>query len=106
MALRRAMCGSRRRVAVALALLSLAGAVAVHHAAPSDMSSMAGHGICLAMLAGALVGAAAAGVKRFRTAVPAPAVLRLAAVTLVVLAPRSAPARAGPLYLRLRVLRI
>lgn len=106
MTLRRAMSGSRRRVVVALALLSLAGAVAVHHAAPSDMSAMTGHGICLAMLAGALVAAAAAGVKRLHTAPPVRAILRLVAVTLVVLAPRSAPARAGPLYLRLRVLRI
>jgi hypothetical protein len=105
-ALRRAMSGPRRRFAVALALLSIGGAVAVHHAAPADMSSMAGHAICLAVLGAGLLAAGGVGVKRLRAAAPARPVLRLMPVTLVVLAPRSVAARAGPIYLRLRVLRI
>jgi uncharacterized protein (DUF305 family) len=90
----------RRRLAVALALVVLTGAIAVHHSAPSAMAAMPGHGTCLAVLAIGAIAVAAIGLTRRRGAARPWTPLRRALPTLVALAPRSAPARAGPLYLR------
>lgn len=60
MKIRSAMRASRRRLSVVLILLGLGGAVAVHHAMPPGMHGMASHHICLAVLAGVAVLAAAA----------------------------------------------
>lgn len=105
MALRRAMARPRRRLAVALVLVAVATAVAVHHAPQTGMAPMPGHSVCLAILAlGAGLAAATRLARVAVLALPRP-LLRIPVPTLVVLAPRSVPARAGPLYLRLCVLR-
>ncbi len=105
LSLRRVLRGSRRRLAVLFVLVGLAGAVGVHHGMPMDMHAMPGQAICLAVLGGALLlvtGVAltgAAGRLPRPTNFPTPR-------ALVVPSPRSAPARAGPLYLHLAVLRL
>lgn len=102
--LRMSLRRSRRRLVVVLALLALGGAVAVHHAMP-DMHSMPGHTICLAVLAGAaLLAVGISAARDGRPVLPRP-LLRLALRSLVIPAPRTVPARAGPIYLRLGVLR-
>ena len=105
MSLRRAMRCSRRRATVALILLVLGSAVAVHHAMPGDMHAMPGHTVCLAVLAaGALIAAVAViGVTRARP--PRPTSVALPASRCVTCS-WSIPARAGPLFLRLLVLRL
>ena len=101
-----AMRGSRRRLAVLLMVLGLGGAVAVHHAMPMDMHAMAGHSVCLAVLAaGALLVAAAFAVRRVRPRPPRRTSVRIPASRPVACC-WSTPARAGPLYLRLSVLRL
>ncbi len=103
----RAMRGARRRSALMLILLGLGGAVVVHHAMPMDMHAMPGHSVCLAVLAaGALLLAAAAVVRRAaRTHPPRPVGFRVPRCRPV--ARRwSIPARAGPRFLRLGVLRL
>ncbi len=104
LSLRRGLRRSRRRLAVLLVLLGLAGAVAVHHGMPMDMH-MPGPAMCLAVLGGALV--LFAGVALTSAFPRPPSATNLATPrALVVLSPRCAPARAGPLYLRLAVLRL
>lgn len=103
--LRRALRHSRRRLAILVVLLGLGGAVAVHHGMPMDMHAMPGQVICLAVLGAAalIAGGSAllAGLRRLPRArdVGLPR-------TLVVIQPRSVPARAGPLYLALSVFRL
>lgn len=105
MVLRGAMRSSRHRLAVVLVLLGLGGAVAVHHGMPMDMHAMPGHTVCLALLAGAVLFGAGVAFAAARTARPR------AAESSTPITPsgtwcRSVPARAGPLYLRLAVLRL
>ncbi len=104
-ALRGALRSSRRRLAIVLVLVGLVGAVSVHHGMPMDMHAMPGHAACLALLAGAallVVGAAASVVRDSRSR---NGNLRTP-VTPSGTWCRSVPARAGPLYLRLAVLRL
>ena len=90
-----------RRLAIVLAVLVVGGAVVAHHAMP-DMSGMAAGAACLFVLGvTAVVTAAAAAVGPAR---PRPASMLPLPVARVP-APRSVPARAGPLYLALLVLR-
>ncbi|MDQ2895815.1 MAG: hypothetical protein M3Y09_09240 [Actinomycetota bacterium] len=104
-ALRGFLGSSRRRLAVLLVLFGLVGAVSVHHGMPMDMHAMPGHAVCLALLAGAVLLVAGAAVT---------AALGPRPRTIDVRTPmtpsgtwcRSVPARAGPLYLRLAVLRL
>lgn len=103
--LRRALRRSRHRLAMLVVLACLSGAVAVHHGMPSGMHAMPGQAICLAMLAaGALLAIGAVLVTR-RADRSRPVGVRTPRA-LVALTPRSVPARAGPLYLRLAVLRL
>ncbi len=104
-ALRGALRSSRRRLAVMLVLLGLGGAVAVHHGMPMDMHAMSGHTVCLALLAGGVLLVAAAAVAAAGGARPWAADLRMP-VTSSGSWCRSVPARAGPVYLRLAVLRL
>ena len=104
-AIRALLHASRRRLAIVVVLLGLAGAVAVHHGMPMDMHAMGGHTVCLALvLAGvALAAAVAIAVKPARARRLAD---QRAPVTRLSRSCRSVPARAGPLYLRLAVLRL
>ncbi len=105
LSLRLALRRSRGRLAVLLVFLGLASAVAVHHGMPKDMHGMSGPAICLAVLGGALLLLAGVALTRAarRRARPTNVASPRALVTLL---PRCAPARAGPLYLRLAVLRL
>jgi hypothetical protein len=93
---------SRRRLVVALAVIGLAGAVAAHHGAPMDVHAMPAAAMCLAIVAvaGAAVGAAVAGWR----GVWAP-VIACGSRPGWASGPRRPPARAGPLFLRLQILR-
>ncbi len=105
MSLRAALRSSRRRLAVVLVLVGLAGAVAVHHAMPMDMHAMPGQTVCLALLAGGVLLIAGVALRTGR----GPR-LHVAELSMPVTPSRtrcqSVPARAGPLYLRLAVLRL
>ncbi len=105
MSLRAALLSTRRRLAVVLVLICLAGAVAVHHGMPMDMHAMSGQTVCLALLAGGVLLAAGVAVATGRA--PRLHVAELSTpVTPSGTWCRSVPARAGPLYLRLAVLRL
>ncbi len=102
---KRVLRRSRHRLTLLLVLLGLASAVAVHHGMPMDMHAMGGQAICLAVLGGALLlvtGVVLTAVARRRARPTDLSTPR----ALIVPLPRSAPARAGPLYLRLAVLRL
>lgn len=83
-------------------LVATAGLVALHHGAPIGMHEMPAAAVCLAVLGAGVVVAGTAG--RLLTRRLAPAVDWLVPVVWLT-EPRSVPARAGPLYLRLAVLR-
>lgn len=105
MSLREALRSSRRRLAVVVVLLGLAGAVSVHHGMPMDMHGMSGDTVCLALLAGGVL--LVTGIALASPPGPRPRAVGLSTPV----APsgtwcRSVPARAGPLYLRLAVLRL
>ncbi len=93
----------RYRIALACALMAVSGAVIVHHNVPMDMHAMPDAAICLAIIGGAAAAVAIrlATLRRPRLTpgllwVPhTPPVARL----------MSAPVRAGPLFIRLQVLR-
>ncbi|HWH93878.1 MAG TPA: hypothetical protein VNT03_08450 [Baekduia sp.] len=95
---------ARRHLLVAAAVLVSAGAVAAHHGMPIDMHAMPAAAMCLAVLGGAAVAAGSALVLASRQALP-----RFSACWVPHQAPvgrpRSAPARAGPLFVCLQVLR-
>jgi hypothetical protein len=95
---------ARRHLLVAAALLVTSGAVAAHHGMPMDMHAIPAGAMCLAVLGGV---AAAAGYALLRTAprvLPAPSAC-WATHEAPIRRPRSVPARAGPLIVRLQVLR-
>ncbi len=87
-----------------IAVVALAGAVVAHHT-PIDMHGMAGMTgtmICLAVIGAATLVAVGLNIlPRVCPRSPTAGVLR----ALWVPAARGTPARAGPLYLRLQVLR-
>jgi hypothetical protein len=98
-----ALFRGRRRIVVCLAVLVLLGAVAAHHALPSEMHGMPAAAICLAIIGGiAVIAPALAGRGQGHTRTSEPAGQL---VSLLVPEPRSVPARAGPLFLSLSVLR-
>jgi hypothetical protein len=100
--LRQLLRRKRRRLGLVLALVAVTGLVALHHGAPMDMHAMPAAAVCLAVLGvGVAVAAAAASGFRARLAPPADWPIPASWPT----GPRSVPARAGPLYLRLAVLR-
>jgi hypothetical protein len=89
-------------LALAVVLVTTAGLVALHHGMPMSMHEMPGAAVCVAVLGASVAVATAAGalfVPRLR--LPADWLAPLLWLT----EPRSVPARAGPLYLRLAVLR-
>jgi hypothetical protein len=99
---RRLLRRSRRRVTLAVALVAMVGVVALHHGMPMDMHDMPAAAMCLAVLgAGAAVATAVGWPFVARLALPVDWLLP----ALWLAGPRSVPARAGPLYLRLAVLR-
>jgi hypothetical protein len=99
---RRLLCRSRRRLTLAAVLVATASLVALHHGVPMDMHEMPAAAVCLAVLgAGVAVATAAGALFVLRHALPVDWLLPVAWLT----EPRSVPARAGPLYLRLAVLR-
>ena len=87
-----------------VAVVALAGAVVAHHN-PIDMHGMTGMTvtmICLAVLGAATLVAVALNIlPRVRPRPPTAKILR----SLWIPAAQGTPARAGPLYLRLQVLR-
>lgn len=101
--MRRMLARSRRRLAVVVALVVLAGAVEAHHAMPMDMHAMSAAAVCLAVLAVAVIATVAVGTVRL------PAWRRAVGWPMPVAFPievRGVAARAGPArFLRLRVLR-
>jgi hypothetical protein len=101
---REALSTPRRRLAILAVLLALVGLVAYHHSEPSDMDGMVVGAVCLAVLGGA---AAALAVEVLRLRLPRPPVSQRPGLLFATRpAPvRGIPARAGPLYLRLAVLR-
>ncbi len=99
---RRYLRRSRRRVTLAVLLVAITGLVALHHGMPMDMHEMPAAAVCLAVLgAGVAVATAAGALFAQRLALPVDWLVPTAWLT----EPRSVPARAGPLYLRLAVLR-
>lgn len=100
--LRRLLRSTRRRLGLVMALLAIATLVALHHSAPMDTHAMPAAAVCLAVLGvGVAVAAAAALGFRARLALP----VNWLTPASCPAGPRSVPARAGPLYLRLTVLR-
>jgi hypothetical protein len=101
--LRRILRRSHRRVLVLLALLSVTGAFVVHHDMPMDMHGMSAGVACVAILAVGAVVAIGAAV----TLLPRPWSLPTDLMSRHdrTVAPRSVPTRAGPLHLRLLVIR-
>lgn len=105
---------SRRRLAVALVVLGLGGAIVVHHGMPEGMSMDHGHAehvmtTCLRVIAAAatIVGAVLAIVRRL-SSTPTPQVAALRRADALTRPRPLVRARAGPpvvLYLRLGVLR-
>jgi hypothetical protein len=99
---RRLLRRSRRRIALAVVVVSATGLVALHHGMPVDMHEMPAAAMCLAVLgAGAAVANTVAAAFAPRPALPVDWLLPVARPS----EPRSVPARAGPLHLRLSVLR-
>jgi hypothetical protein len=99
---RRLLRRSRRHLALAVVLAATTGLVALHHGMPMGTYEMPAAAACMAVLGASVVVATAAGalfVPRLR--LPADWLAPLLWLT----EPRSVPARAGPLYLRLVVLR-
>ncbi len=84
----------RRRAAVLLVMFSLLGAVVAHHGMPMDMHAMPAAAVCLAVLAGTALVAAASGAQSANL-VPR-RVLGWKLPAAPVHAPQSVPARAGP----------
>ncbi len=103
--LRATLRSSRRRLAIVLILVGIGGAVTVHHAMPMNIHAMPGHAICMAVLAGTLLLAVATAVNRASARLPRPTNHVLPAARPEAWC-RSVPARAGPLCLRLSVLRL
>jgi hypothetical protein len=89
-----------RRLAILLAVLVVGGAVAAHHAIP-EMTAMGAAATCLAVLGSAVVAVGLMAPRRRLAAAPD----QPAPVLRFVAAPRGVPARAGPVYLELLVLR-
>ena len=101
------MRASQRKLAVVLVLGGLAAAVAVHHSIPMDMHAMPGQSVCLAVLAaGALLTGVAVIVRATRPGPPPRVTNFRIPLSRPVACDWSTPARAGPLYLRLNVLRL
>ena len=89
-----------------LSILALASMVAAHHAAPAhmDMHGMVVGAACVAVLAASTAIAVGIGVRLLRPRSWWPRRAWVPA-TQWISAPRSAPARAGPLHLQLLVIR-
>jgi hypothetical protein len=100
--IRRLLRRARWRFAAVVAVLAIAGLVAAHHGMPMDMHEMPTAAVCLAVLGAGVAIAATIGVAF-------PARLAFPGDWAIPAAPRSrtrsVPARAGPLYLCLSVLR-
>jgi hypothetical protein len=93
---------SRRRVTLAVVLIATTGLVALHHAMPMTMHQMPAAAVCLAVLGtGAAVATAAGASFAPRLALP----MDWLVPVFWPAEPRSVPARAGPIYVRLTVLR-
>lgn len=103
--IRSALRSPRRRLAIVLTVLLLGGIVASHHAEPSGMDSgMAAGAVCLAVLGVGTALLVAEVLPRWSPrfeASPVPRTRR----RLCSGRARGAPARAGPSYLELSVLR-
>jgi hypothetical protein len=99
---RRLLRRSRRHLTLALVLAATTGLLALHHGVPMDMHEMPAAAVCVAVLgAGVAVASAAGALVARRLALPLDWLLPVLWLT----EPQGAPARAGPLYLRLAVLR-
>lgn len=103
--LRSALRGARLRLLLLLVVLSLGGVTAYHHGEPSGMEGMVSGVVCLAVLLGdgaTLLLSAALARWRLHRPDSSPRIPR----SVAWISPaRGVPARAGPLYLRLSVLR-
>jgi hypothetical protein len=90
-----------RRLAIVLVVLVVGGAVVAHHTMP-EMPGMAAAAACLFIVGGSAIAVAAVAVALPLRLGP---LLAPALPTPPVRATQSAPARAGPIYLALLVLR-
>jgi hypothetical protein len=100
--IRRLLRRARFRLAAVVAVLALTGLVAAHHGMPMDTHAMPVAAVCLAVVGAGVAVTAAMGMgfpERL-----APVADRLMPHALSSPA-RGVPARAGPLYLHLSVLR-
>jgi hypothetical protein len=100
----RLLRSARRRVVIAVAVMVVGGALIAHHGMPSDMHAIPAAAMCLAVIGTAV---AAAGIALWidlgRLARPLAVLWVLHPAPMS--APRSAPVRAGPLFVVLQVLR-
>ena len=100
--IRRLLRRARRRMTLAVLIVAATGLVALHHGVPMEMHEMPAAAVCLAVLgAGVAVAKAAGALMVPRLALPVDWLLPVPWPNK----PRSVQARAGPLYLRLAVLR-
>ncbi|HEY0279116.1 MAG TPA: hypothetical protein VGC32_12690 [Solirubrobacterales bacterium] len=104
MRMREGLSGRRRRLWVVVAVLCLAGVLAYHHSVPSAMDGMSAGSVCLGVIGGGIALLAPALGERLRS-LPGPPARRPSRAPVRHLSPRAAPSRAGPIYLRLAVLR-
>jgi hypothetical protein len=86
-----------------VAMIAVAGAVAAHHSMPTDMHDMRAGIACVAVLGAGLAVAAAIRLLVLPRTSATPDAWRPTWTWIG--APQSAPVRAGPLFLRLQVLR-
>jgi hypothetical protein len=100
----RLLRSARRRLALVVALLVVSGAVVAHHGVPMDMHAMPAAAMCLAVIGTAVLAAGAALLAVIGAPMRAVATLWQPHPSPT-RAPRSAPVRAGPLFVRLQVLR-
>jgi hypothetical protein len=103
LALRSVLSRSRRRVVVLVGTIALVGAVAAHHGLPVDMHDMPAAAMCIAVVAAAIGVATALGALALPGVQPSPEAWRPRWAWIG--APQAAPVRAGPLFLRLQVVR-
>lgn len=99
-----ALRSPRRRPVLLLAVVVLGGAVAYHHVEPSGMDGMVAGALCLAVIGGGTALLLAEVLPRWRPALRALSSARPRPLSWID-ATKASPARAGPLYLQLSVLR-
>lgn len=94
----------RRRLLAFVVILALGGMLFYHHAEPSDMDGMVAGALCLAILGGGTALLLSEALPRWLPKLRAISIPRPRAASRPS-SVRTVPARAGPLFLRLSVIR-